>query len=281
MVTVGTALRAATSALDGSESAALDAQLLLASVLGKSRSWLYTWPEQLLAASSARDFEGLVRRRAAGEPVAYLVGSREFWSLPLRVSPAVLIPRPETETLVRAVLDLLPTGRQRVADLGTGSGAIALALASERPQWELHATDCSQEALQQAQDNVRALGLTVQLHLGDWLEALPDSRFDALVSNPPYLADSDPHLQQGDLRFEPRSALVAADDGHGDLNRLAAAAPAHLGEGGWLLLEHGWQQGGAVRTLLRARGFVAIQTRCDEGGRERVTQAQWPGAAHG
>jgi release factor glutamine methyltransferase len=281
MVTVGTALRTAAAALDGSESAALDAQLLLASVLGKPRSWLYTWPEQPLAASTARDFEGLVRRRAAGEPVAYLVGTREFWSLPLRVSPAVLIPRPETETLVRAVLERLPSGRQRVADLGTGSGAIALALARERPQWELHATDRSQQALQQAQDNVRALGLAVRLHLGDWLEALPACRFDALVSNPPYLAGSDPHLQQGDLRFEPRSALVAADDGHSDLNRLAAAAPAHLEEGGWLLLEHGWQQGSAVRALLSAHGFVAIDTRCDEGGRERVTLGQWPGADHG
>lgn len=281
MVTVGMALRAAVSALEGSESAALDAQLLLAKVLGKPRSWLYTWPEQPVAASSARDFEGLIRRRAAGEPVAYLLGSREFWSLSLRVSPAVLIPRPETETLVRATLDLLPPGPQRVADLGTGSGAIVLALARERPHWELHATDRSQEALEQAQGNVRALGLAVQLHLGDWLEALPACRFDALVSNPPYLADSDPHLLQGDLRFEPRSALVAADDGHGDLNRLAAAAPEHLGEGGWLLLEHGWQQGSAVRALLRARGFVAIDTRCDEGGRERVTLGQWPGAAHG
>lgn len=277
--TVGALLRDATRRLAHSDSAALDAQLLLASVLGKPRSWLYAWPEHPLATHDVERFDQLLGRRALGEPVAYLLGQREFWSLSLQVSPAVLIPRPETELLVQTALQRGPSGPARAADLGTGSGAIALAFAKERPAWLIHATDRSLAALEVASANAARLGLTVQFHAGDWLGALPALEFALIVSNPPYIEEGDSHLQEGDVRFEPRAALVAGHDGLADLRQLAQAAPRRLAKGGWLLLEHGWRQGAAVRELLAARGFVSVDTVCDGGGRERVTCGQWPGAS--
>lgn len=255
-----------------SDSAALDAQLLLAHVLGKNRTWLYAWPEAAVTTPDLQRFDALLAARAAGTPVAYLLGSREFWSLNLQVSPAVLIPRPETELLVQTALELGPAGPALVADLGTGSGAIALALASERLQWQLHATDASADALAVAQCNLAALGLAnVKILHGNWCDPLPVHNYDLILSNPPYIAEDDKHLQQGDLRFEPRAALVAEAAGLQDILDLAPPALLRLKQGGWLLLEHGWQQGAAVRSTLQLAGFQQVETRCDPAGRERMT----------
>lgn len=259
--------------LRGSDSAALDAQLLLAQAMGKSRTWLYAWPDADVDSATMQRFAALLAARAAGTPVAYLLGQREFWSLPLEVGPAVLIPRPETELLVETALELGPAGPARVADLGTGSGAIALALAHERALWQLYATDRSAEALAVARCNRDRLGLErqVQCLAGSWCEPLPPQPFDLIVSNPPYLAADDPHLLQGDLRFEPRSALVAAGDGLQDIRDLATQALPRLKSGAWLLVEHGQEQGRAVRALFAAAGYGRIETRPDAAGRERLT----------
>jgi release factor glutamine methyltransferase len=263
--------------LRASDSAALDAQLLLAHALGKSRTWLYAWPEAAVDAAALQGFHGLLEARAAGTPVAYLLGKQEFWSLTLQVSPAVLIPRPDTELLVQTALELGPAGPALVADLGTGSGAIALALASERPQWQLHATDLSDAALAVAGRNREALGLAnVRMLSGSWCEPLQAGDYDLILSNPPYIAADDVHLAQGDLRFEPRSALVAHNEGLADIVILAAQALPRLKRAGWLLIEHGWQQGPAVRALLQQDGYVQVQTRLDAGGRERMTMGCKP-----
>jgi release factor glutamine methyltransferase len=263
--------------LQDSDSALLDVQLLLARALGKSRSWLYAWPEAELEPAAVERFSALLEARRAGTPVAYLLGQREFWSLDLEVTPAVLIPRPETEVLVEAALELGPAGAACVADLGTGSGAIALALAKERPQWQLHATDSSTAALAVAQRNAERLGLArVQFLAGSWCEPLPPQPFDLVVSNPPYLAPDDEHLQQGDLRFEPRSALVAAEDGLQDIRLVATQALPRLKPGGWLLVEHGLEQGAAVRRLFAAAGYTQIETRKDGAGRERLSLGARP-----
>ncbi len=274
-------LRAARQRLAGPQ-AALEAQALLAHVLGRPRSHLLAWPERPVAAAAAARFRTLLARRAAGEPLAYLTGEREFWSLPLRVTPAVLIPRPETELLVELTLAQLPAGPCGVADLGTGSGAIALALASERPAWRLDASDASAAALAVARDNARRLDLAarVAFHHGPWYAALPRGvRYHALVSNPPYVASGDPHLTRGDLPFEPRAALAAGPDGLAALRALVDGAPDRLHPGGWLLLEHGHDQGAAVRALLRARGFVAVATHRDLAGLPRATLGRLPHAA--
>lgn len=253
-------------------SAALDAQLLLAHVLGKPRSWLYAWPEAELEAAQAQTFAMLCARREAGEPVAYLTGRRAFWKQELEVGPAVLIPRPETELLVELALALGAGLGGKVADLGTGSGAIALALAGERADWQVYATERSVEAQRVAMANFRASGLH-NLHLlaGYWCEPLPGRDFVLIVSNPPYVDAADPHLARGDVRFEPRMALVAEEAGLADLRYIAGQAREYLGTGGWLLLEHGWQQGAEVRELLDQAGYQQIGTQRDPGGRERVT----------
>lgn len=214
------------------------------------------------------------RRRMAGEPREYVWGEAEFYGLRLQVTPATLIPRPDTETLVDAALAALPATPQRVADLGTGSGAIALALAAERPAWDVHASDASPEALRVAQANGAALRLAVHWHRGDWYAALPAGPWDALLSNPPYVAPGDAHLAA--LAHEPRSALVAAQEGLADLRQLIAGAPARLRAGGWLLLEHGADQGAAVRALLAQAGFVGVETRRDYAGHERVSLGRRP-----
>lgn len=269
---VRSALEQAAARLGDSESAVLDAQLLLAHVLGKTRTWLYTWPDAALAEADLQRVDALVAARAAGSPIAYLLGSRDFWSLTLQVNTAVLIPRPETELLVQTALELGPSGPALVADLGTGSGAIALALASERPQWQLHATEFSAAALAVAEQNRQTLGFAnVCMLAGSWCEPLPASGYDLIVSNPPYIAEDDLHLQQGDLRFEPRSALVAGAAGLQDIVDITAQALTRLKPAGRLLLEHGWQQGPAVRSVLQEVGYVQVQTILDAGGRERVT----------
>ena len=256
----------------------LEAELLLADVLATGRARLYAHPEMPVAAAAARRFRALLARRALGWPVAYLTGLREFWSLPLRVSTHTLIPRPETEEVVRAALKLIPAGTAaRVADLGTGCGAIAVALAGERPAAQVLATDICPRALRVAAANGRrARRRNLRLRRGDWYAPLRGMRFDLIVSNPPYIAPGDPHLKRGDLRFEPRRALVGRRDGLQELRALVAGAPAHLAPGGALILEHGRGQGEQARGLFRRRGYRRIRTHRDLAGRERVTQGTAP-----
>ena len=254
----------------------VDADYLLLHVLHQSRSWLFAHADDGVSAADAAHFEALVQRRGIGEPVAYLTGSRGFWTLDLAVSPATLIPRPETELLVEQALLRIPNDAAvRVADLGTGSGAIALALARERPQAQLVATDASADALDVSRGNAQrnAIG-NVEFRQGDWLAPVLGERFDVIVSNPPYIAEHDPHLDAGDLRFEPLLALACGVDGLDAIRMIAVAAPAHLRAGGWLLLEHGLDQGPAVRTLLRDAGFYGVKTVRDLESRDRVTLGQ-------
>jgi release factor glutamine methyltransferase len=262
--------------------AGLDAELLLQRASGLARSTLRAFGERRLGGAVQERFEALVRRRATGEPLAYIEGTKEFWSLPLAVSPAVLVPRPETELLVETCLAELPQPAQRVADLGTGSGAIALALAQERPCWQLLATDASMQALLMAQYNALRLGLrNVAFRHGRWCEALPTAtagagpRWDAIVSNPPYVAPGDPALAA--LQHEPLSALTASDEGYGDLLCIAAQARQHLVGDGLLLLEHGADQAARLGRELVALGYARVVCRPDLAGHDRLTVARWPG----
>ncbi|WP_237054932.1 peptide chain release factor N(5)-glutamine methyltransferase [Microbulbifer sediminum] len=258
--------------LEHSDSARLDIEVLLAHVLGRSRTWLYTWPEHQLAPGEQRQLDELLVRRAAGEPVAHIIGRREFWSLDLKVDASTLIPRPETELLVETALELCPREHLQVLDLGTGSGAIALALASERPGWHLLAVDKSAEALTLAEENRRALGLgNVELLQSDWFSAIPPRQFGLVVSNPPYIDAADPHLERGDVRFEPRSALVAERAGLADIERIATGCGAYLEAGGWLVVEHGWQQAAEARRIFTAAGLREVSSRDDYSGRGRLT----------
>ena len=250
-----------------------EAELLLCHALGHGRAWLFAHAGDPVEAGAAERFSALWRRRQAGEPVAYLTGQRGFWTLGLTVSPATLVPRPETERLVELALARLPDAAGvRVADLGTGSGAIALAIASERPRARVVATDASADALAVARANAREHRLAnVEFRHGHWFAPLAGDRFDLIASNPPYIAEDDPHLQQGDLRFEPALALGSGADGLDAIREIIARAPAHLRPGGWLLLEHGWEQGEAVRALLRAAGMADVASERDLEQRERVT----------
>lgn len=255
----------------GSPSARLDAEVLLCHVLGVDRTWLYTWGDREAALEDEARFEALVAARAEGRPVAHLTGEREFWGLRLSTSPATLIPRPDTETLVEAALDLAGEAG-RLLDLGTGTGAVALAFASERPGWSVTGVDLRPEAVDLARHNAARLGLErVRFLASDWFAALPGEHFALIVSNPPYLADDDPHLARGDVRFEPHSALVAGESGLADLHHLVDAARLHLEPGGWLLLEHGAEQGAAVREALAAAGYEKVASRRDLAGHERVS----------
>ncbi|MBQ1782522.1 MAG: peptide chain release factor N(5)-glutamine methyltransferase [Gammaproteobacteria bacterium] len=258
--TIDAALHWANGQLTASDSPRLDGQVLLCHQLQRPRSYLFAYGDRLLSASDWQGFQQLVAARADGQPVAYLVGEREFWSLPLKVSDATLIPRPDTEVLVAHALSLSLAAQSRVADLGTGSGAIALALASERPLWQLWASDRSPEALAVAEANAVRLALTnVQFCCGDWYQPLPAAALplQLIISNPPYLAAVDPHLGEGDLRFEPATALVAGDDGLADLRLLIEQAYRYLEPAGYLLLEHGATQGPAVAALMAMAGFSA------------------------
>lgn len=255
-----------------SDSARLDAEVLLASVLDKPRSHLHAWPERVPLPAARAQFDELLQRRVAGEPVAYLTGVREFWSLSLAVTPDTLIPRPETETLVALALEKIPaSSTARIADLGTGSGAIALAIAHERPRCQVIATDLSAMAVAVASRNARQLGMdNVEFLAGNWCQPLPDMPFDMIVSNPPYIPQDDPHLEQGDVRFEPRRALAAGPEGMDDLRAIANCAREHLRSGGWLLLEHGYDQGNNATRLLAAAGFQAVSDHVDDAGLSRV-----------
>lgn len=254
------------------DSAQRDGEIILGHCLGKSGTWLYTWPENSVEPTQVERFRTLLARRAQGEPVAYLVGRREFWSMNLRVDNSTLIPRPETETLVEWALELDMPEEARVADLGTGSGAIALALARERPAWDVTGVDVSASALQVAAANAREYNLErVALVQSNWFDALDGQRFNLLVANPPYVDARDIHLTRGDVRFEPHSALVSADQGLADLANIIETAPSHLHAGGYLLLEHGFEQGAPVREMLATRGFSTITTRCDIAGQPRIS----------
>jgi len=280
-ISIAEALRLATAALaqTASDSPRLEAEVLLGLALERPRTYLIAWSDQVLPENTLQRFRAALERRIQGEPLAYITGQREFWSLSLRVSPATLIPRPETELLVERALELIPThAHWTLADLGTGSGAIALAMAKERPACRIIACDISEDALAIARENARQLGIdNVEFHSGAWCEALPSGlSLDLIVSNPPYVATGDPHLQQGDLPWEPVSALVSGSDGLDDIRILARQAPAHLQRGGALLLEHGPDQGPAIRDLLHRRGFIDIRTHPDLEQRERITEGVMP-----
>ncbi|MHB1057739.1 MAG: peptide chain release factor N(5)-glutamine methyltransferase [Rhodanobacter sp.] len=250
-----------------------DAELLLLHVLQQQRSWLFTHAGDMLDTDVQTAFDALVARRETGEPVAYLTGRRGFWTLDLEVTPATLIPRPETELLVELALQRLPpTAGCSVLDLGTGSGAIALAIARERPLARVIATDASAAALAVAQRNAQRHGLAnVAFVHGDWLTPLAGRHFDLIVSNPPYIEAADPHLQQGDLRHEPASALASGDDGLDDIRRIVRDTRAHLQPDAWLLFEHGWNQGPAARALLAEAGYAEVFTAQDLELRDRVS----------
>ena len=256
----------------GSPSARLDAEVLAGHALGVDRTWLYTWGDREFEGWPRARFEALVAARADGRPVAYLTGEREFWGLSLETAPSTLIPRPDTETLVETALARATAGEGALLDLGTGTGAIALAFASERPGWRVEGIDLSESAVALARRNARRHELAVRFRVSDWFGALDeDERFDLIVANPPYIDAADPHLAQGDVRFEPLSALVAPEAGLGDLRRIAEAALVRLHPGGALLMEHGMRQGPEVRQILVEAGFRDVETRVDLGGRERVT----------
>ncbi|WP_372018847.1 peptide chain release factor N(5)-glutamine methyltransferase [Pseudoxanthomonas sp. 10H] len=256
-----------------------DAEPLLLHALGRDRAWLFAHGSEPVDAGVAGAFRALVARREAGEPVAYLTGRRGFWTLDLQVTPDTLIPRPETELLVELALARIPADAPaRVADLGTGSGAIALAIARERPQAVVVATDVAKATLAVAVANAQAHALdNVWFRRGDWTAALGHDRFDLIASNPPYIAEGDVHLEQGDLRHEPPRALSSGPDGLDAIRTITAAAPRHLVPGGWLLLEHGLDQGAAVRGLLEQAGMVEVHTAHDLEQRDRVTLGRLPG----
>jgi len=283
MTSVNEALRIARSRFTQSSTPALDAELLLAHALGRKRAWLHAWPEAQLTAPDLEAFEELVTRRAVGEPVAYLLGEREFWSLGLEVTPDVLIPRPETEGLVEAALAHLrahAVTEPAILDVGTGSGCVALALAHERPDARVTALDASGPALAVARRNAERLGLlNVEFVLGEWFLPLGARRFDVIVSNPPYVPSEDPHLRAGDVRFEPVTALDGGSDGLDALRELAAAAPHHLVPGGLLAVEHGPDQAQPVAALFRDAGLVDIDALADAAGLARITLGRGPQAA--
>ena len=258
----------------------MEARLLLQQVLGVNRAWLIAHANDVLQTNRDAEFQALLTRRLAGEPVAYLIQQREFYGLTLRVSPATLIPRPDSETLVDAALEKIPHPSSKaitVLDLGTGSGAIALAIAHNRPHASVLAVDASDAALTVAQDNASELKLSnVQFALSDWYANLAEQRFDVIVSNPPYIAKNDPHLSQGDLRFEPLSALAAGLDGLDDIRQILEQGLIHLKPQGWLMLEHGYDQGAAVWELMAQAGLVEIATRQDLGSNDRVTLGKNP-----
>jgi release factor glutamine methyltransferase len=282
-MTVGSLLNLARQRLQpatrrtGAEAAAieLDAEVLLAHALDTSRARLKARPETAVTAAGAQRYLDLIARRAAGEPLGYLTGRREFWSLELAVTPAVLIPRPETELLVERALALGSADQLRAADLGTGCGAVALALASERPHWRIVATDVSAPALAVARANAAALGLAqVEFLQGSWFEPLTGACFELLVSNPPYVAADDPALADPTLGFEPPLALTPGLDGLAHLRTLVRGATAHLVPGGWLLLEHGADQAPAVRRELVLAGLRSVRSHRDLAGHERMTEGQ-------
>ncbi|HCH02279.1 MAG TPA: peptide chain release factor N(5)-glutamine methyltransferase [Vibrio sp.] len=279
MISIEANLQTAIEALiaSGSDTPALDAAVLLCHVLDKPRSYLLTWPERELEADQQVQFDELLAKRIEGQPVAYIVGEREFWSLPLEVAPATLIPRADTERLVELALEKIPAIDGDILDLGTGTGAIALALASEFPERRVIGIDLQPQAQQLATRNEQKLNLANASFLqGSWFEPLDDkAEFACIVSNPPYIDKMDPHLAQGDVRFEPLTALVAEEKGLADLSYIAANARQYLKSGGWLLMEHGYDQGADVRQILVDAGYQQVTTEQDYGHNDRVTLGCW------
>ncbi|AIU66143.1 peptide chain release factor N(5)-glutamine methyltransferase [Vibrio coralliilyticus] len=261
----------------GSDSPSLDAAVLLCHTLNKPRSFLLTWPDKILDSEAILAFEVNLQRRINGEPVAYITGEREFWSLPLKVAPSTLIPRPDTERLVEIALEKAVENQGDILDLGTGTGAIALAIASELPNRQVWGIDLKQEAKQLAESNAEHLGIrNAQFLSGSWFEPIEaGTKFALIVSNPPYIEEHDPHLAQGDVRFEPLSALVAKDNGLADIKHISSQALSFLQCDGWLMFEHGYDQGMAVREILGSLGYQNITTYKDYGENDRVTIGQF------
>lgn len=263
---------------DCSDTAKLDAQVILAHVLDKDLTYLITWSDKVLSSQDNQIFEAILQRRLNGEPVAYLVGLKEFWSLPLAVAPSTLIPRPDTETLVELVLEQHQTPNLDVLDLGTGTGAIALALANEKPTWKVTAVDYNDEAVKLAQGNAKRLEIhNVTVLQSDWFNSLPKQQFNVIVSNPPYIDEQDEHLAQGDVRFEPKSALVASENGLADIRHIIDLGRTYLTKQGSMYIEHGYKQGQAVRQLFNKMGYSQVQTEQDLGGNDRITFAVYAG----
>ena len=263
--------------LANSDTARLDVEVLLCHILQKDRSFLFTWPEHELNEQQLSDFRLLVAQRQKGTPVAYLTGERDFWTLKLAVSPATLIPRPDTELLVEQALAKELPENATVADLGTGTGAIALALASERRQWTVIGVDKFKDAVKLAEQNAQRNNITnASFYQGSWCEALPDNNYHMIVSNPPYICCDDEHLSQGDVRFEPETALASGVDGLDDIRTIIQQSITRVQNGGWLLLEHGYHQAEAIQQLMRQAGFWRISTLQDLSGHDRVTQGQLP-----
>lgn len=265
-------LSRASELLSGGESPKRDAEILLSYVTGKNRTFLIAFGETELSADRLAQADRLLQRRARGEPIAYLVGEKEFWSLPLMVSPVTLIPRPDTERLVELALARLPATPADILDLGTGTGAIALAIASERPDCRIVGIDLQAEAVKLAEQNAQRLNIPNARFLeGNWFAPVNGERFDLIVSNPPYIDVDDPHLQQGDVRFEPKTALVSEEQGLADICYIVARGGGYLKPGGWLMVEHGWKQGEIIRKIFSSYGFRSIITEKDYGRNERVT----------
>lgn len=255
-----------------SPSPKIDASVLLCHVLDKPSSYLYTWSDKLLTDDEEAAFNALLERRKLGEPVAYIIGYRDFWSLRLNVEPSTLIPRPDTERLVELALERLPQGEGTVLDLGTGTGAIALAIASERKDIAVTGVDLRDEAVALAQLNQLANDISNAAFLqSSWFDNVPAQRFTMIVSNPPYIDPEDPHLSQGDVRFEPKSALIADDHGLADIRHICQHSPEYLADGGWLLIEHGYDQGEQARAIFTDAGFSDVETVQDYAGQDRVT----------
>jgi len=278
--TVNDAIRSATAILEHTQgnSARLDAELLLASALGVERTWLRTWPDKILSPNQRQAFEILVSRRQKGEPIAYILGRRDFWTLTLTVTPETLIPRPETELLVEQALAQIPAkANWTILDLGTGSGAIALAIARERPCCNLIATDRSLAALRIARQNAQDNALeNIRFLAAKWLTGFaPSFQADMILSNPPYIMEKDPHLSVGDVRFEPTRALTAGTEGLDDLQTILTTAKAHLKPGGWLLLEHGYHQQAALARLFAEQGYQSVRCLRDYADQPRLSLGQW------
>ena len=265
------------SRLPNSPTERLDVELLLAAALNKPTSYLHTWPEKLVDQQAFTLFNDYLQKRLQGEPIAYILGKQGFWSLDLQVGKQTLIPRPDTELLVEICLNHTSVDKElRILDLGTGTGAIALAVARERPLSHIVGGDFIAEAIQLAEKNRTKLKLTnVEFIQSDWFSHLTNQRFNIIVSNPPYIASDDPHLVEGDVRFEPKTALISGKDGLDDIRKIIQQAPDYLLENGWLFFEHGYQQAKTVQELLTERGFINISTFYDLGGNERVTGGQW------
>ena len=260
-----------------SESAKLDAQVLLLHILQKPRSYLFTWPEHALSDEQQSQFNVFIQRRLKGEPVAHITGLREFWSLSLEVNATTLIPRPDTETLVEQALEIALPATAKVLDLGTGTGAIALALGSEMPSWQITAVDRVSDAVALATRNQQRLAINnVHVKQSNWFSELHGEKFNLIVTNPPYIESSDIHLNQGDVRFEPLSALVADDCGMSDIKQIITQSRDYLSSNGYLLIEHGFEQGEAVRHFFEKMAFINIKTVKDLGNNDRVTLALWP-----